>query len=86
MLLTELVNNAVVHGSRRAADAVDVTVRKTTSRLRVEVRDSGPGFEWNGPPEERERSSGWGLVLVDALADRWGIERSTGRTCVWFEV
>jgi two-component sensor histidine kinase len=29
---------------------------------------------------------GWGLVLVDRIADRWGIISETGRTCVWFEL
>jgi anti-sigma regulatory factor (Ser/Thr protein kinase) len=29
--------------------------------------------------------SGRGLFIVDALADRWGVENSAG-TCVWAEV
>jgi hypothetical protein len=29
---------------------------------------------------------GWGLVLVDRIADRWGIIHSPDGTCVWFEL
>jgi anti-sigma regulatory factor (Ser/Thr protein kinase) len=86
LLLTELVNNAVIHGSSSQADEVSVAVRESSASVRVEVRDDGPGFSWRHPPEERERASGYGLVLVEAVADRWGIDTSTGRTCVWFEL
>jgi hypothetical protein len=30
-------------------------------------------------------SSGWGLQIVDKLADDWGIERGA-QNCVWFEL
>jgi hypothetical protein len=36
-------------------------------------------------PTDPDRSSGWGLHLVETLADRWGIERQAG-TRVWFEL
>src|SRR3954453_20046582 len=29
---------------------------------------------------------GWGLVLVERLADRWGLERDGDATVVWFEL
>jgi hypothetical protein len=29
--------------------------------------------------------SGWGLFLIDQLADRWGVVHDKGTT-VWFEV
>jgi hypothetical protein len=31
------------------------------------------------------KESGWGLYLVDRLADRWGIVTGDGTT-VWFEL
>jgi hypothetical protein len=36
-------------------------------------------------PADPTRPGGWGLRLVEALALRWGVERS-GDTVVWFEV
>jgi hypothetical protein len=32
-----------------------------------------------------EPDGGWGLMLVGALADRWGVSAGE-RTCVWFEL
>jgi len=37
------------------------------------------------PAPHPSRQSGWGLFLVDRMADRWGVDRSEG-TRVWFEL
>jgi anti-sigma regulatory factor (Ser/Thr protein kinase) len=53
--------------------------------VRVEVSDRGAGFRPpTGPPPPRS-ASGWGLYLVDQLADRWGID-TDGDTTAWFEI
>ena len=53
--------------------------------MRVEVSDGGGGFEPHARTRPRDEPGGWGLHLVDSLADRWGVE--TGRrTRVWFEI
>ena len=84
LLVTELVTNSVRHGS--AHEPVDIEVDLFANSIRVEVTDSGPGFELEHPPRPHEdRPGGWGLCLIDRLADRWGVERRGG-TCVWFEV
>jgi hypothetical protein len=31
-------------------------------------------------------STGWGLFLVDRIADRWGAVQTDGETRVWFEL
>ena len=36
------------------------------------------------PP--REDRSGWGLFLVQRLAERWGVHHGDGHTQVWFEL
>ena len=84
--MTELVNNAVMHGSSSSLDEVWVEVHECSKSVRVEVQDDGPGFAWRPPPDIPGRVTGYGLVLVDAVANRWGIDTSTGRTCVWFEL
>jgi anti-sigma regulatory factor (Ser/Thr protein kinase) len=86
LLLTELINNAVTHGSRNSSDEVSVEIWALSTSVRVEVRDDGAGFTWRHPPDSPERVTGYGLVLVDAVADRWGVDASNGRTCVWFEL
>jgi hypothetical protein len=49
------------------------------------VHDPGNGFELKAPSDDPLRASGWGLVLVEELADRWGIDHDP-RTRVWFEM
>jgi len=82
LLVSELVTNAVRHAG---GEAVRLVVALTGSLLRIEVHDLGRGFELRPPPSDPLRSSGWGLVLVDELADRWGIDHHP-RTRVWFEM
>jgi anti-sigma regulatory factor (Ser/Thr protein kinase) len=84
LLVTELVTNSVRHGG--AEEWIQLDVEIYANAVRVAVCDRGPGFH---PPETPEphpnRPGGWGLCLVDRLADRWGVTLD-GRTRVWFEI
>jgi anti-sigma regulatory factor (Ser/Thr protein kinase) len=82
LLVSELVTNAVRHAR---GEGVRLVVAHTGGVLRVEVHDPGRGFTVRKPPTDPLRASGWGLVLVEELADRWGVEHSP-RTRVWFEM
>jgi anti-sigma regulatory factor (Ser/Thr protein kinase) len=79
-LVSELVNNAVVHGHGR----IDLTVAVSGSRVRAEVVDDGSGFEARVRSVGLDDLGGRGLMLVDACADRWGVREGT--THVWFEL
>jgi anti-sigma regulatory factor (Ser/Thr protein kinase) len=85
LLSTELVTNAIRHAGISEGGSVGLEVSVTPTVLRVEVADPGPGFELDDPEPDLERAGGWGLFLVDQLADRWGIERGE-KTRVWFEI
>ena len=85
LLVSELVTNSVRHSSVRPSDAVQMAVSVTETTLRVEVSDPGEGFEPRVRDADRTRPGGWGLYLVDQLADRWGVVRDR-YTRVWFEV
>jgi anti-sigma regulatory factor (Ser/Thr protein kinase) len=82
LLVSELVTNAVRHAE---GEAVRLVVALTGGTLRVEVHDPGNGFEVRDAPTDPLRASGWGLVLVAELSDRWGVDHSP-RTRVWFEM
>jgi len=83
LLVTELVSNAVRHAG---APSVDLLVMVTRPAVRVEVANSGPGFEPEGRRKNQNREGGWGLFLVERLADRWGVARDGACTRVWFEL
>jgi anti-sigma regulatory factor (Ser/Thr protein kinase) len=84
LLVSELVANAVIHGSERSSDTVRMRIWTTPASVRVAVNDRGPSFERESGPEQLE-VGGWGLYLVERLADRWGVRRGAG-TEVWFEI
>ncbi|WP_318215025.1 ATP-binding protein [Streptomyces sp. SCL15-6] len=75
LLVAELAANAVTHGRVPGRD-IEVLLRLDAYTLRIEVSDSrgerrppAPG----GAVAESEAEGGRGLLLVDALADRWGV-------------
>lgn len=84
LLVSEVVTNSFLHAGLSAEDLIHLRAELSTTRLRVTVCDEGEGFDLrNG--RDPDDVGGWGLYLVDQLAERWGIARNT-RTCVWFEV
>jgi integral membrane sensor domain MASE1/anti-sigma regulatory factor (Ser/Thr protein kinase) len=85
LLVSELVTNSIRHAHTPASAWVEVQASVLGDRVRVEVRDHGPGFEPSELVPNRESTSGWGLYLVDQLADRWGVTTTSG-TRVWFEI
>ena len=81
LMVSELVTNAVAHGQPE----ITLRLRLRPDRLTVAVADRGEApLTCAMPPPEQ--TSGRGLVIVDALATRWG--RSQGRVDkqVWFDV
>jgi anti-sigma regulatory factor (Ser/Thr protein kinase) len=85
LLVSELVTNAVRHADLAPEEAIRLIVEESAGGLRVEVHDPGRGFDWTGRDRGAEEPGGWGLYLVETLADRWGVDRNDVTT-VWFEV
>jgi anti-sigma regulatory factor (Ser/Thr protein kinase) len=87
LLITELVTNSVRHANTGAQGSIGVGLRWSNSALHVSVTDDGPGFDPDSAtkPAGGRRYRGRGLLMVDALADRWGVDRA-GATRVWFEI
>ena len=82
LLTSELVTNALVHTEHGAV----VTATVVPEQLRVEVRDFVPGLERPHVPPADDGTNGRGLVLVQALADSWGVEEHGVGKVVWFEL
>jgi anti-sigma regulatory factor (Ser/Thr protein kinase) len=82
LLVTELVTNSVRHTS---ADKIMLEVLVARSAVLTEVTDAGPGFDPAAPADDSDKA-GWGLFLVERLAERWGVNRDGDGTKVWFEL
>ena len=86
LMLSELVANAVQHGGAGPDEVVEVRVRSSRQRVRVEVLD--PGWGGTQPPERIQHpDGGYGLLLIEHLADCWGREATAdGGSLAWFEL
>jgi anti-anti-sigma factor len=85
LLTSELVTNAVLHPRDRDADSIGLRVSTDTGRVRVEVADSGGGFDPRAVKRDEKAAGGRGLLLVDRGAIRWGTRRDD-RFRIWFEL
>lgn len=82
LLVSELVGNAVRHTGARA---FGLRMRKRRGWIRVEVRDPSRGLPCLMPVQEMD-ISGRGLMLVDKLSDRWGVDLLPRGKTTWFEM
>jgi anti-sigma regulatory factor (Ser/Thr protein kinase) len=78
LLVSELVTNAFRHGM----PPITITTEVHDSHLRVEVADTGGGRPRRRPQPGAD--GGWGLLLVEHAADRWGV--ADGSMRIWFEI
>jgi len=68
-----------------ARSATHLTIERDGATLRFSVCDSSPTrprLRDYGP----EAVTGRGLLLVDRIARRWGVDVDGEGKCVWFEV
>ncbi|MFI6079618.1 ATP-binding protein [Streptomyces sp. NPDC051217] len=82
LLTSELVTNALVHTDHGAV----VKAIVADSRLRVEVRDFVDAPPTPNEPDVDDGTHGRGLILVDGLADAWGVRSQGLGKMVWFEL
>jgi anti-sigma regulatory factor (Ser/Thr protein kinase) len=78
LMVSELVTNAVLHG----LGAISLRIDAEADTVRIEVADEGNVAV--APRPEPGPDGGWGLRIVEELADEWGV--LDGRTTVWFRL
>jgi anti-sigma regulatory factor (Ser/Thr protein kinase) len=82
LLVSELISNSVKYGGE---GRVELILQSEDRRhVRVEVVDQGVGFVPTVRDRPKTEPGGWGLHLVEALTQRWGV--FDGSTHVWFEI
>jgi anti-sigma regulatory factor (Ser/Thr protein kinase) len=81
-LASEIATNAVLH----ARSPFQLTVEVGPDVLRVAISDDNPTMPVVAASDSSS-TSGRGLSIIEAVADRWGVESAaaTGKT-VWFEL
>jgi anti-sigma regulatory factor (Ser/Thr protein kinase) len=83
LMVSEAVTNAFRHASTGANGNIGLRLERRDGVLRGVVIDGGTGF---APYEvSRDGDGHFGLRIIDALSDRWGVTVD-GTTHVWFEV
>ena len=84
LVVSELVTNGVCH-SGASDGAIVVRLELTDTMVRLEVEDPGRGGAV--APRAPDVGGGFGLNLVQALCERWGLERvAAGGTRVWAQL
>jgi anti-sigma regulatory factor (Ser/Thr protein kinase) len=83
LLVTELVANVVRHA--RATTAMRLRLHACRSGLLIEVHDGDPCHPRPRTPAALDES-GFGFVLVEALADKWGVRETPLGKAVWAEL
>jgi anti-sigma regulatory factor (Ser/Thr protein kinase) len=88
-IVAELAANAALHGRVQGRDfRLTLTLDTTTGLLRIAVTDAKGGQLPVAPTDPAtDGETGRGLLMVGALADRWGTEpHPPGGKTVWAEV
>lgn len=86
LLISEAVTNSVRHGSRDVDDVIRVSIDVDHARIHIDVADAAPLDEPLRPEGPNGREGGFGLLLIDRVADRWGATPFGEGKAVWFEV
>ncbi|WP_328300176.1 ATP-binding protein [Streptomyces sp. NBC_00435] len=79
LCVSELATNALRHGVPRGRGYL-LRLLAYDGTVRAEVHDSGPGLS-----RIADRPPGRGLLIVDALADAWGVLPRVPGKVVWCE-
>ena len=83
LLVSELVANVVRHA--RTTSATMLRLEAAGTCLRIEVQDTDPRLPQPRTPTGLDQS-GFGFILVDALADKWGVRQTPRGKAVWAEL
>lgn len=84
LVVSEAVTNAVRYGR----GGVELSVRVSDHRIRIEVSDANPDAPVRRAPPDGSADGGRGLYLLDSLTGAWGTQPRPGGPgkTVWLEL
>ena len=80
LVVTELLTNAIRHGR----SAPTVALRLSPERLHLEVSDQSSAAP--AMRDEPDATGGYGLQIVDRIAEHWGWRPTTAGKVVWTDL
>jgi anti-sigma regulatory factor (Ser/Thr protein kinase) len=87
LVASELVTNAVLHSGCLPGDMISVNFRMRPDGVMCSVSDPHRTLQDAEPASEDQLVGGFGLRVVEQLAERWGAEcLADGRYRVWVEM
>jgi serine/threonine-protein kinase RsbW len=84
LLVSELVTNAVRH-AQTGGSVLVLRLETAGPWLRIEVHDADPRLPEPRTPAGHDES-GFGFVLIEALADKWGVRETAAGKAIWAEL
>lgn len=85
LVACELATNAILHGEPSCLGCFELVLAPVPKGLRIEVTDRGTE-RIVLPVSSSTAESGRGLLIVSALCERWGAERTNDGNVVWAEL
>ena len=85
LLVSEMLTNVLVHTDADALLLAEVRGDSGSRRMRIGVTDTSDALPHKRRPGELA-SSGRGLMLIELLADAWGVDPQGEGKSIWFEL
>ncbi|MFR9672994.1 SpoIIE family protein phosphatase [Streptomyces sp. TR06-5] len=85
LMLSEMLTNVLLHTDGDAMMMAEISGERGSRLLQVEITDGSDELPHRRSPGEMA-SSGRGLLLLDTLADAWGVEPRGDGKCTWFQL
>lgn len=85
LMVSEMVTNVLMHTDGDALLVAEAVGELGARRLRVEVADGSDELPHKRHPGEMS-SSGRGVLLMEMLADSWGVDPQGEGKSIWFEL
>jgi anti-sigma regulatory factor (Ser/Thr protein kinase) len=83
--VSELATNAIMHTPSGDGGNITIVILAAGAVIRAEVTNDGTTATKPRVRRDAEAEHGRGILIIDALADSWGVTEHAGTTTVWAE-